>query len=219
MFAKYCFWIVLKWKHSFDWLKKVGGWWFQPIKTTFNQYIVFHDSLSTMKLNSQLEKKKGMVMIRIFSKENMALVKEIDKSVKNKFRFEWLEKTVTIKIKVDKKTHNVVEKVGDFIAKCDIPGKAKCTYCNDIISYGSRGYLSLVEHASRAKKHAEKVRLSRLRNSLGSAFTKSNVVDKQSRAKYRQKTSTSAPLTRLNDKKTHSEVGTFILVNHCHCLF
>ena len=47
---------------------------------------------------------------------------------------------------------------------------AQCLYCDDTINYGSRGCLALVEHATKGKKHAEKVALHRTNYSLGSAF-------------------------------------------------
>ena len=49
-------------------------------------------------------------------------------------------------------------------------GKARYLYCDDTINYGSRGCLALVEHATKGKKHAEKVSFRRTNYSLGSAF-------------------------------------------------
>ena len=72
-------------------------------------------------------------------------------------------------MKIGKNT-DVVEKLADYIAKCDVPGKAQCLYCDDTINYGSRGCLALVEHATKGKKHAEKVALRQTNYSLGSAF-------------------------------------------------
>ena len=49
--------------------------------------------------------------IKLFSKENEALVKEIDKDVKNKFRWSWLEISVTVRVKIGKNTEDVIEEV------------------------------------------------------------------------------------------------------------
>ena len=42
-------------------------------------------------------------------------------------------------VKIGKNTEDVVEKLADYIDKCDVSGKAQCFYCDDAISYGSRG--------------------------------------------------------------------------------
>ena len=49
-------------------------------------------------------------------------------------------------------------------------GKAQCLYCDDTINCESRGCLALVGHATKGKKHAEKVASHRTNYSLGSAF-------------------------------------------------
>ena len=110
-----------------------------------------------------------LAMAKRISKDNEAAVKEIDKSVSNKFRWDWLDKTVKLTIKSGKDSEEVIEKIGDFIVKINVPGKAQCLYCNDVITYGSRGRCSFVEHASK-KKHLEIVTLRRKNYSLGSAF-------------------------------------------------
>ncbi|KAG1649397.1 TBC1 domain family member 31 [Nymphon striatum] len=60
-------------------------------------------------------------MAKRISKDNEAAVKEIDKSVSNKFRWDWLDKTVKLTIKTSKGSEEVTEKIGDFIAKIDVP--------------------------------------------------------------------------------------------------
>ena len=58
-----------------------------------------------------------------------------------------------------------------FYPEATLPtGNAQCLYCDDTINYGSRGFLALVEHATKGKKHAEKDALRRTNYSLGSAF-------------------------------------------------
>ena len=61
--------------------------------------------------------------MKLLSKENEALVKEINKDDKNKFRWSWLEKSVTVRVKIGKNTEDVIEKLFDYIAKTDVPGK------------------------------------------------------------------------------------------------
>ena len=46
-------------------------------------------------------------MVKIITKENGSLVKEIDKEVKNKFCWDWLERTVTLTIKISETTKEV----------------------------------------------------------------------------------------------------------------
>ncbi|KAG1650929.1 TBC1 domain family member 31 [Nymphon striatum] len=62
-----------------------------------------------------------VTMAKRISKDNEAAVKEIDKSVSNKFRWDWLDKTVKLTIKTSKGSEEVTEKIGDFIAKIDVP--------------------------------------------------------------------------------------------------
>ena len=91
--------------------------------------------------------------MKLLSKENEALVKEIDKDVKNKFRWSWLEKSVTVRVKIRKNTEDVIERLFDYIDRTDVPWKAQCLYCDDTINYGSRGCVALVEHATKRKKN------------------------------------------------------------------
>ena len=68
--------------------------------------------------------------------KNQALVKDINKDVKNKFRWSWLERSITLTVKIGKNTEDAVEKLADDIAKCDVPRKAQCLYCDDTITTG-----------------------------------------------------------------------------------
>ena len=76
-------------------------------------------------------------MVRTLTKEEEFRVSEIDKDVKNKFKWEWLEKIVKFDVKIGKQTQNVSEPLANFIKKSDIAGKALCVYCNGLIRYGS----------------------------------------------------------------------------------
>jgi hypothetical protein len=89
-------------------------------------------------------------------KGEIILCRGIDKNVKNKFRYEWLETVV----KVESKKHGLAEtevKLSDCIDKIDIAGKATCKYCSDLINYGGKGKISLTDHV-KTDKHLEKVK-------------------------------------------------------------
>ena len=72
--------------------------------------------------------------MKLIKQGDEALVKEIDKSVKNKFRWSWLDRTVTISVKIGNSTEELVEKLADYIVKCDVAGKSQCLYCDKITS-------------------------------------------------------------------------------------
>jgi hypothetical protein len=57
-------------------------------------------------------------------------LKTVEKSVKNKFRWQWLETTVEITLKGERKSIPLIE----WIRKINAPGKAKCIICDKIIS-------------------------------------------------------------------------------------
>lgn len=83
----------------------------------------------------------------ILDKSNAGQVREIDSSVKNKFRWEWLEKKVDLKLK----KQEVSVLLSECIQKINIPGKAICSLCKDQIYYGGRGWNSLLSHLNSSK--------------------------------------------------------------------
>ncbi|XP_061735326.1 uncharacterized protein LOC133538062 isoform X1 [Nerophis ophidion] len=83
----------------------------------------------------------------VLERKDASRVKDIDKHVKNKFRWDWMERTITDI--VGKKEVTIL--FGDFIRKIDRPGKVLCTWCQDNIEYGSRGFKALEVHAKRQK--------------------------------------------------------------------
>ena len=87
------------------------------------------------------------------AKSDVVRVKELDSKIKNKFRFMWLEDSLTIK---SKKSDSVTICVGDSVVKVDIPGKVLCKYCNDVINYGSKGRIAIIDHL-KSGKHASEV--------------------------------------------------------------
>ena len=153
-------------------------------------------------------------------KEEESRVSEIDKDVKNKFKWEWLEKIVKFDMKIGKQTQNVSEPLANFIKKSDIAGKALCVYCNDLINYGSHGCIALMEHATKVKKHAENVSLRRSNYSLGSAFNKRKDTGQTSSKDVTswvtlaqpqtsdENNTVSVPFTPIADRQAHSEVIT-----------
>ena len=66
-------------------------------------------------------------------------LKNLEKAVKNKFRWHWLETTVEITLKGERKAKSLIE----WIRKIDVPGKAKCIVCDKIISYSAQGRIVL----------------------------------------------------------------------------
>lgn len=52
-----------------------------------------------------------------------AIVKKIDKGVRNKFCWLWLQKTLTITVKIGQNTQELSEKLANYIAKY-VAGKA-----------------------------------------------------------------------------------------------
>ena len=57
------------------------------------------------------------------TKSDIVKIKEIDRNVKNKFSFAWLERTVEI-------ASGLKESLGDDIAKTDDAGQGVCKLCN-----------------------------------------------------------------------------------------
>ncbi|KAG1679720.1 hypothetical protein GQR58_012860 [Nymphon striatum] len=85
---------------------------------------------------------------RIIERSETGNVREIDKLAKNKFRWDWLERTV--KVQIDGKT--VSTTLGEFFRKVDVSGRAICILCSDLINYGNKGWKPLENHVG-TKKH------------------------------------------------------------------
>ena len=66
--------------------------------------------------------------------DRSADVRKIDATVRDKFRWDWLEN----------KDDNGVY-YSDYVRKLNCPGKALCTVCNSPISYGSSGKKALLK--------------------------------------------------------------------------
>lgn len=126
-------------------------------------------------------------------------LREIDKNEKNKFRFDWLTKTVKLKLG-DKETEVIV---GDCVKKVDVSGKAICNLCTDFILYGNRGYGAISDHL-KTKKHKEKVFEKKANYTLPSNF----FFSKQSEAAASSSSMANIPLKQnvpLCDRVSNSE--------------
>ncbi|GBL66512.1 hypothetical protein AVEN_259786-1 [Araneus ventricosus] len=78
---------------------------------------------------------------------------------KNKFKFEWLNKSIKIKLPAKGKNTSVEEiavKVGDSIKKIDISLTVNCQLCSDTIYYRKWGFSVISSHLQ-TKKHPSKV--------------------------------------------------------------
>ena len=96
-------------------------------------------------------------------------IQSIDKDVKNKFKWEWLETSIPVSFSSGSKDVLMLE----WIRKLDIAGKAKCLPCEKVINYGSRGKVSIVEHCKSAD-HGSKVKLLSENQKLPASFSGSN---------------------------------------------
>lgn len=86
-------------------------------------------------------------------------IKEIDKVVKNKFNWSWME---------EKDCNN--EHLSEYIRKLNEPGIAYCITCKERLKYGSSGKKLLHDHAKN-KNHVKGRRALQCTQSLPSAFT------------------------------------------------
>ncbi|GBN13793.1 hypothetical protein AVEN_133559-1 [Araneus ventricosus] len=99
-------------------------------------------------------------------------VRSIDANEKNKFKFEWLNKSVKIKLSAKGNNTSVEEiavKVGDSIKKIDISGTVNCQLCSDTIYYGKRGFSAISSHLQ-TKKHISKIQAKRENYTLPANF-------------------------------------------------
>ena len=82
----------------------------------------------------------------------------------------WLEDRLTIKSKKgDSETICVV----DSMVQVDIPGKVQCKYCYDVINYGSKGGVAIIDDL-RSGKHANEVDHRQSNYTLGAQISQKN---------------------------------------------
>lgn len=96
-------------------------------------------SQSTGALNVTLPATEITMAESRFADRQRDKVHEIDKGIKNIFKWEWL--------------HNTVNETPlcDFIRKIKAQRKAKCVWCDQEILYGGRGLAALEQHVDSAK--------------------------------------------------------------------
>ena len=157
-------------------------------------------------------------MPNTIDKRDEAKVREIDAGLKNKFRWDWFDRKVTI-TPVDGKHEPVSVTIGDFVKKLDVAGKALCTVCDDVVNYGSRGLKAFECHALTAK-HRKQTFLLKSNYSLSSAFqSKTSSMPPNSDPAQVPTTvpapSTSSsvkPIVPISDRKSHQQVSIFLCI-------
>ena len=87
-----------------------------------------------------------------------ANLKEIEKGVKNVFRWSWLE---------EKDGNDCY--LSDYLRKIDLPGKIFCNVCDTILSYKGGGKKDLKAHALKSK-HKDNLKLRKTNTVLPSTF-------------------------------------------------
>ena len=121
----------------------------------------------------------------ILLEKDAQLLDDIEADVKNKFRFEWLEKSIKIRVqKADKSVNKKTEtetgdtditlthefSIKEWIVKIRTAGKAKCMLCTNLINYGNRGQVAIVDHCH-SKSHEAKVTEKLAHYSLPASYT------------------------------------------------
>ena len=81
-------------------------------------------------------------------------LKDVEVGIKNKFNWSWLEKSLTLKVKIGSREEDVVVHGVDSIRKINKPGKCLCTWCDAEINYGGGGWPRIKDHLE-SKKHKE----------------------------------------------------------------
>jgi hypothetical protein len=75
-------------------------------------------------------------MATVIQSRDSATIKSVDKGIKNKFKWGWLDEEIEISSAEGKK---ITIKIGDTIQKLNTPGQAWCLLCSSTIAYGGRG--------------------------------------------------------------------------------
>ena len=94
-------------------------------------------------------------MFQRLGKQDKARVCEIEHGVKNKWNWTWPDvkkkATVTLDFGQQRSVREIELVVGDAIEKVDRPGVAWCRWCNDLLKYGPKGRITLVNHLTTEK--------------------------------------------------------------------
>ena len=100
------------------------------------------------------KKQNKMSGRQVLQRSNQSNIDEIDKGLSNKWRWDWIEKTVSIDVKkahphiTRNKTEPLMITLKDCIRKIKEPGKAICIICSksDCIRYAAKGLGALKQH-------------------------------------------------------------------------
>ena len=95
------------------------------------------------------------------SYKEISNIKEIEKGVKNIFRWEWLQENDCND-----------SFLSDYIRKVDLPGKVVCTICKALISYQSGGKKDVKNHAKK-KEHKRLLEIKTSNITIPSSFLSS----------------------------------------------
>jgi len=106
---------------------------------------------------------------KVINRGDEASLKEIEESVKNKFNWGWLEKSIITKVNLNGNESDITTYAVDCIRKIDKPGKALCMWCECEINYGGGGWPRIKDHLG-SKKHKEVYIHTKLSNILCSYF-------------------------------------------------
>ena len=101
-----------------------------------------------------------MYQLNLVPEGDEEAVAKVDASCKEKFRWAWLDKTVTLKLK-DKNGEdmNVEKKLREFIVKGYTCGVCMCKICgNKSIKHANRGITSITDHV-KTPSHIKKVNI------------------------------------------------------------
>ncbi|XP_069960576.1 zinc finger and BTB domain-containing protein 9 isoform X5 [Cherax quadricarinatus] len=91
-----------------------------------------------------------MATFQVLTEDTTENLKNLERGISNKFRWDWLEREIPITINQNK----VYYKVGEFISKVNIGGKCWCWTCRELLDYASRGRIAIEKHVQ-SKKHAQ----------------------------------------------------------------
>ena len=157
-------------------------------------------------------------MPNVIETRDDAKVREIDADLKNKFRWDWLDRKVTVCPVGSSKEEPLSVLVADFVKKLDVAGKALCTVCDDVILYGSRGWKALQSHAT-SVKHRKQTFLLKRNYSISSAFrqpARTSAIGASDTAPRTcltttatsgVPTSTAKPVVPISDRMSHQQVN------------
>jgi hypothetical protein len=122
---------------------------------------------------------------------------EVDRGIRNPFRWDWLDVKVNIEVRVHGVSRAETVTLGDSIEKCVETGVAFCRLCESKLKYSSSGKKSLMDHI-KSKKHLDNFSVTISNQQI--ICTKDSLVSMPSRT------------TTLQDRVSNQEVSSFIYI-------